>query len=663
MAEKPPSLAQLFEAPDGYVGSFGWLCGYTADARFLNDAAERFTQQTLMQRAHLGKISLGLMLDSHCPQIRPADSPGIAHMPMREPTKRPFLLLHAKVALLAFRHVDDATTTSIRLIVSTGNWTEGTLQESLDLAWCVELRSAEHKTSDVAVRQVRTDIANAWDLLRWLQPLFDTRIVSSEAGKGYPSETSDACQSFSDLLDRVRPARGYLPRFFDSRKRALLSQLPSLVKHHGSGVARNYLAMGSGFYETAGRPGAVPSVLLQIVDKMQAERLLTKSPEVGVFVNRDACQAVAKALPAVRAQGWTVREAYKPEYFGRGVERSLHAKFIFSANQRRASNNCNSAWLYLGSGNLTGPGLAARMSRSGGNLEAGVVFAPRDLCWEQRSRVPAHQVVSNVLPIHWDEEIEALEELATGPDYVPNTDVYASAPIGYLVWVADIEHGHLEVVDGDSQSFELLSLEGLPCERLGEIGFRWVDECPRQVKVRWVTESGEEWTAYVAVLDKQGRVAATSLPELGIDDVWWQLEHFPMAPEEEEIEADGSLAGDRAGEKQGVSATHRGTDYPIRRMMQLIENIAAKQTEVAASDWNTWCTRLEQVMVQAARCGVAEMFAKLKVNPLSPLRAEPFRPTFAETTETPEGQRYEYALSRIETEWEVGELSSLGVAT
>lgn len=63
-----------------------------------------------------------------------------------------------------------------------------------------------------------------------------------------------------------------------------------------------------------------------------------------------------------------------PAYFG-AFPRSLHAKFIFSANwAKKKSNKCSSPWVYLGSGNLTKPGF---MNKAGsvGNLEAGVVFA------------------------------------------------------------------------------------------------------------------------------------------------------------------------------------------------------------------------------------------------------------------------------------------------
>ena len=61
--EKPLSLAQHFEAPQNYLGVYGWICGYSADAQFMDEATERFTRQTRAQRAYTGKPCLALWLD------------------------------------------------------------------------------------------------------------------------------------------------------------------------------------------------------------------------------------------------------------------------------------------------------------------------------------------------------------------------------------------------------------------------------------------------------------------------------------------------------------------------------------------------------------------------------------------------------------------------
>jgi hypothetical protein len=80
---KPDSLAQLFRPPEQHRGVFGWLCGYAADAGFLEDALERFSGLTQAQRAHQGRILLAVMLDPGTPQIAPAEAPGALHLPVK----------------------------------------------------------------------------------------------------------------------------------------------------------------------------------------------------------------------------------------------------------------------------------------------------------------------------------------------------------------------------------------------------------------------------------------------------------------------------------------------------------------------------------------------------------------------------------------------------
>ena len=92
MSFKPDSLAQLFKPPELHWGVFGWLCGYAADASFLEDALERFSGLTQAQRAHQGRILLAVMLDPGNPQISPAEAPGALHLPVKV-AKLPFALL------------------------------------------------------------------------------------------------------------------------------------------------------------------------------------------------------------------------------------------------------------------------------------------------------------------------------------------------------------------------------------------------------------------------------------------------------------------------------------------------------------------------------------------------------------------------------------------
>jgi hypothetical protein len=131
-----------------------------------------------------------------------------------------------------------------------------------------------------------------------------------------------------------------------------------------------------------------------------------------------------------------------------------------------------------------------------------------------------------------------------------------------------------------------------------------------------------------------------------------------MPPEEEELLADGNTQFTDGSTQQGSASLT--ANYPVRQMMQLIENIAAKQISVSKADWTTWCTRLEQCLIQAAGSKVLEEFLHLNLNPLSPLWHGPFRPAFAISTESSEGLRYESVLKRVEDAWNIAGLRRFG---
>ena len=111
----------------------------------------------------------------------------------------------------------------------------------------------------------------------------------------------------------------------------------------------------------------------------------------------------------------------------------------------------------------------------------------------------------------------------------------------------------------------------------------------------------------------------------------------------------------------GGGQTQVGT-YPIRQMMALIEDIAARQTATCEHDWIAWCARLEQTLHQATTAPEIQAFLALGLNPLSPLRARPFRPGFAETADGEPGRLYEALLDRVESVWGVKGLESIGLA-
>lgn len=663
--KKPLSLLQHFDAPEQYLGQFGWVCGYSADALFMDMAVERFSRLTSGQRASNGRPLMALMTDPDHPPISMLDAPGLAHLPWKAGQARPFRLQHAKVAVLGFRHETEMDCWKVRLIISTGNWTQQTVEEGLDLVFRLDVDSSEtaNNFDDKALQKVCADIGLSWEVLQWLQSHYDTRVLDAARAVDTVSLTRQSLKMLNGWLNSVVKLVGddAIPRVFHNRKRSLLSQLPELIREHTCGDARNYLAMGSGFYEGGKSPDQVPSVLQLICNALVQENLLQASPIVDVVINPVACQSIAHARNAMVENGFTLRPATQSgDIFASTVRRTFHAKFLFGTTHKRSGTVCHKPWLYLGSGNLTGPGFANTMSKLGGNLEVGVVFDPgKNLVFKRNAESP-ESYLGNCLP--FDPAGPALDTtLPLQPgDRMPEPEfTYLSPPVAWLIW----SEGKLHAPDSDNLDWCILKNDGEVIPASASRMFDWPGERPRQVRIAWPADTRLHH-ADVPVLDELGRLAASKLNSLEIEEAVWQLMSFPMLPAEdrasEDPEDDGS---DESGASGSGSAVSRMPEQPIRKMMFLIEEIAARQTEVAKADWLAWCARLEQTLHQMADDPNLLAFKDIGLNPLSPLWHAPFRPLYAENGTTNEGCHYESMLTRITSKWGVSELKNLGDAS
>lgn len=666
-ALQSPSLAQHFDAPAGFTAMFGWACGYSADAAFMDMALERYTRQTRAQRAWDGRAWLGLMLDPGNPMVSIVDAPGLVHCRIEEGVRRPFNLLHAKVALLGFVHESDPGRWLLRLLVSTGNWTRQTMEESLDLAWRLDLGSEALDSGLAEDRLAVADVAAAWRMMEWLRPLFDCRLLE-RGGGGRLGVAAKARSTFEGWLkDCVDKAPDVRPRFFDNRQESLLSQLPGQITAHARAVRRNYLAMGAGFFESTSEPqGAFPAVPLAIRTALRNKELLTQNAEVDIYVNAANCQAMATISEAHRkSETITIRPAHIPEaVYGANAVRSLHAKFLFGANYREGNPLCRSPWVYLGSGNLTAQGFTLAAAPGVGNLEAGVVFAPPDLPWHAadaaKQGLPA---IGYLLPIGWDREIESSGELRPGEGFPDRPDASVACPVPWLEWQPGADGGLLVEAAGSVPAptrYEVIDPFGEACPRRGA-GFLWPGDRPREVTIRWEVGDGSERQGLVPVVDELGRVAGTPLPELSLEAARWQLAEFPSPPvSEDEPSSDPPSAVDEGGAPGPGSGSGATGGYAIRDMMGLVESLAERQVQVAASDWPAWCARVEQTLYQAGKDPAVEAFVRMGINPLQPLHAPPFRPDYAESADSPEGRDYEAMLGRVEQAWGVVGLEPFG---
>lgn len=645
------SLAQHFAAPDEYVGEFGWLCGYSADAAFMNIAAERFSTESAVTRASRGCCRLGLLLSPTSPQLTSAEVPGVMHFPVQH-LNVPFVLLHAKVAVLGFRRLANPREWQLRVLVSTGNWTRATLEGNIDLVWRVDIDS---RVLDGTTARDCADLAAAWDMLTWLRGFFDIRILDARPVGRSDTETQLAQQKLEQWIRQATANAQGSPRFIDNRGQSLCAHVQRKVKNTEK-APRNYLAMGSAYYESANGT-QVPSVLAAVVTRLQEQRLLTAGAGVDVYVNPEACQAVALSTQTIAAEGWQVRPPRKQE-----GQTFMHAKFIFSAKYIETNNRCGNPWVYFGSGNLTSPGFLKRASAAGGNLEAGVVLLPEYLLWKQTpGDDPAH-VVGNLLPIQWTQEATVPGALQPGEDMADHDARFVAPPVAWLQWQGDsLQAGWLVIPANTGAAFALLDSSGDVCVRDAGGRIRWDGVRPVQVGVRW-TDEAKEYSAQVPVIDEQGGIGTVPPRPLALDEIGWALFNFPASRGEEEPDPTdgGDEPPEKPGEKKVATGRQGPLQYPIRLMMQQLDAIAEIQCAVDPLDWRMWCHRFEQELYRASDSTGVAAFRALGVNPLSALFAPAFRPVYAESGQTEEGNRYEETLARIALAWQVTDLASLG---
>lgn len=630
----PPSLLSLFDPPTDMVGSFGWVCGFSATESFMEEAVHRFSMAGKKSRASDGHILLALILDpSNRPIVR---VPGVTHLPSNidQNDRKRARLTHAKVAILLFQNRIGGDKRTVRLIVSTGNWTGQTVEDSIDLFWSFDLEIGIENND-----QKCSDLTAAWGMFGWLFQGYDLRILK-RPGR-FPELREDV--ELTNLLASIARKKPQA-RFIDNRSTNLLSVIQkTLGTNECKRSAR--LVMGSGFFEGSDSEH-IPKVPQKIIQMLGKNSLVDKKTQIALVVNPMQCQAVANAQNAILQEGWKIYEGRVPTNFGSNA-RSLHAKFIFAGSAPTATGKCLHNWIYFGSGNLTAPGF---LNKTGphGNLEAGVVLINEKLEWTGNN--PNLQI-SRRLPFEWSDEEKQLPNLTPG-DTSPDFEAqFTAPPIPYLLWQPATSTGdaQLKYPDVDT-SFDVELITLAPNVGTKSLhGWFWKGEQPSYVKIK-----AKGFLHEIPVVDQCGRIATGKLPPVSLDEAIARLESFPvLAPDENDIDDDGFEIREDDNSSSGINRKSMQLNGAIRPMVQALERIAVIQCNVNKIQWPLWCQRLEAVLTDVADSRFVIDFALLKtgLNPLDILSEKSFRPIFAEQDDSVEGSKYLEMIERVRPAW------------
>lgn len=590
------TLITLFMPPKDCFGDFGFFCGFTATPKVMGQLRRSFT----------GEMARPVLAAFIHPTINAiSDIPGLAWMWMRL-QDRGYNLLHAKVALLGFRKRDDDGYV-IRLAVSTGNWTQEPLTDSIDLFWSIDLQTAAPADQDIA------DIQAAWDMFEWLRQRADCTLIEREY---------DGILPYARLEDEIRhlPASKLQPRFIDSRSQALL---PQVVDRLGIGKKADRLILGSGYFEAEGDGGAgLPE---RFREKLVEEKLLKKSATLDLFLNPLSCQGLAMRGPALTEAGWNLR---RPISAMHGEEGRLHAKFVMlGAGQDEAVGR-----VYLGSGNLSRNGFEKAAS-AGGNLEAGVVVdLPKGLKW--RSRKNSNHGFATLLPIQFNETV-APSKLQSGSGFVPPEEPETLPPLSWLIWKDDTLCAPggivLDVIGPDGASCPT------PCI--------WPAPAPAVVTL---THGG--WRVPVIA---EGVLVVPRPSELTVEDVLAGLQAFPE-PLDADQPDDGPEGGEPMVEASDTPELPPAT-YAIRRMMSLLVRLGETQARLDPRDWQRWCRELRHILrgICKQEQPMISFFHDAKANPLLALMDPRMCPEDVDLS------LLEQSLKAVAREWKIDGLPSL----
>ncbi len=590
------TLINLFMPPENCFGDFGFVCGFTATPKVMGQIRRIFT----------GEIARPVLAAFIHPTINAiSDIPGLAWMWMQL-QRRGYNLLHAKVALLGFRKRDEDGYV-IRLAVSTGNWTQDPLTDSIDLFWTIDLETNTPVDQDIA------DIQAAWDMFKWLRQRGNCALIEREYDGALPYARLEA-------EIRTLPVSASQPRFIDSRSQALL---PQVVERMRMRRRADRLILGSGYFEAEGDGSAgLPERLRKT---LVTEKILKKTATLDLFLNPLSCQGLALRGPALTTAGWNLR---RPSSALHGEEGRLHAKFVMLASGQDEVLGR----VYLGSGNLSRNGFEIA-ANAGGNLEAGVVVdLPKGLKWSRRK--DSKGSLAALLPIQFNESV-APSILQAGSGFAPPEPPASLPPVSWLIW----QDGELSAPG--AIVFDVTGPLGkavtLPCA--------WPAPAPAIV-----TLSESDWRLPVIA---EGVLVVPRATEMTVEDILAGLGSFP-----EPLDADQSDDGPEGGEPLvEVSDTPRTppATYAIRRMMGLLVRLGETQANIQLGDWPRWCRELRQNLcaICAQEQPMIEFFRHARANPLPALLDARMCPVGVDLN------LLEQSLIAVAKEWGLDDIPSL----
>ncbi len=586
------SLLDAFAPPPGLQGQVALLVSMSATRSFLEAAVRRFTGLSRERRASMGIPLAYLALDAHATEGRdailsPLAVPSLIELaPLEAGRTR---LLHAKLALLGFGRARIGEIEALRVVVTSGNWTDASARSQLELLWYAEVRCRSRNDVAGADPEDRADVAAAARFARRILDRYDA-----------PPPSAHGPQAFGrlhDLLERcegVSP-RGTAPRFIHSLEHPLIDPLRKALRGRRG---LNVLMCGSGSFEQprrskGGKRPRMPEALLAIECTVPGAKWDLQS----VTVEPAAAGAIEEWAPYADEDEWTLQAPLDP--IRKRAPRALHAKFIFIGHA--ASGRVHRGLLYLGSGNLTRRGLL--LAGPAGNIECGVLLdvrGPRKLgeireaLFTSGNKLRQEDLTPAVAPEDEPSQIGALVE---------------APPVRAACLREDAVGTYLELHwrEGAKGRFKVdLGADGLDEVVAGAEVLRLpLGVVPAFIRIKSGPRA-PQWT--VAIESDVNRVGAVAERAEDFDDALTRILDFPApfdasGAEEDESEWEPEdQDGKQPKEPQDADAGKRTTpnrlaeeigEYPLQKAMLFLDRVGSHQAGLEQYLVDDWLHHLE----------------------------------------------------------------------
>lgn len=593
------SILSCFDPPDNLRGVCGLLCSYAADSGALEQMCMRFSESSPSQRRADGLFRLVLCTDGHVPQI--ADVAGLYHGLLG--SQPPWRCMHAKIALLGFGPAACGPITTLRVVVSTANWTTSSLAGTIDLLWACDI---DPKAPDAAI-----------DLRRVLS-FWQTLLQHYEI----PPQVMERITPLLNIA--VRTVRKPMVRFLDSINESKARSCPvgwdatslgaQVLQALAEGSKGNLLICASGFLETADDQGEEPKILRTIDAELEARQALTKDHCRWLLVDpgHSAGLGVWARTVDLGEKRISLCRPHHPDLSMGSVP--MHAKYVLIG--KRHGYYLTSGRIYLGSGNLSHQGFAAS-PRSKGNVEAGVVFDLQRIKEEELCMLIGIDAKKDLTTDELDDALAQDEE----PDD-PLPLAYMAPPI-------------LALQIGSDESCRALWSSAVSQEENVSIHMaeETIEICPSQEYVQcvrppvWpvsvrIMQGANSWD--IPVFAPDGRLQRIPYPPLDMDEVEAFLAEFPSHSDAfEDDDTDDDLSRDSSRAELRDCSMRNRLALPLHQAMCMVDSIARRNQVLAPEQIPDWIQYLQDRLVDGLHRDHIAHIKKLDLDMLISLEQTP----------------------------------------